>query len=65
MREIVLLAIAILFVLGLISMCIVLISMGIDSRKLGELRNLFGKEYDFEVVGNIYDNPELLKGGNR
>jgi hypothetical protein len=52
MKEIALLAIAILFVLGLISMCVVLISMGIDSRKLWEMRNLLEKQ-----------NKELTKGG--
>lgn len=51
MKEIALLAIAILFVLGLISMCVVLISMGIDSRQLWEMRNLLEKE-----------NEELMKG---
>lgn len=50
--KIALLAIAILFILGLISMCVVLISMGIDSRKLWEIRNQLEKE-----------NEELTKGG--
>lgn len=34
-------------------MCVILISMGIDSRKLWEMRNLLEKE-----------NEELMKGGD-
>lgn len=50
--KIALLAIAILFVLGLISMCVVLISMGIDSRKLWEMRNLMEKENKSQTLNH-------------
>lgn len=42
--KIVLLIIAILIVLGLFGACAVLISMGIGSRELWEMRNLMEKE---------------------
>ena len=50
--KIALLIIVILIVLGLFGACAVLISMGIDSRKLLEIRNLMEKE-----------NEDILKGG--
>lgn len=50
--KIALLIIVILIVLGFIGACVVLISMGIDSRKLWEMRNLMEKE-----------NEDMLKGG--
>lgn len=36
--------------------------MGGDIKSKAPMSDMFSK-YDFEVVGNIYDNPELLKGG--
>lgn len=50
----VLLIIVILIVLGFIGAGAVLISMGIDSRKLWEMRNLMEKE-----------NEEIIKGGEK
>lgn len=53
MKTIVLI-IAILIVLGISASCVVLISMGISSRELWEIRNELEKE-----------NRELMKGGEK
>ena len=49
-----LLIIAIIFILGIFASCVVLVSMGISSRKLWEIRN-----------GLEEENSELMKGGEK
>lgn len=51
--KVVLLIIAFMIMLGILATAFVLVSMGIDSRKLWEIQNLMEKE-----------NKEQLKGGS-